>query len=428
MSINNMLLYIDPGTGSMLFAILIGIFGALGYVLRMAWVKLRFKLSSGKKEITVDKIPYVIFTDDKRYWNVFEPICREFNKRGIDIEYLTASEDDPGLNCKYEHVKPRFIGEGNKAYSKLNFLKASIVLSTTPGLDVYQWKRSRDVDFYVHILHAAGEVSLYRMFGLDYYDAVLVAGDFQVDQIRRLEEIRNLPKKELVFGGIPYMDNIVERLKNSDPLPNHETTVLLAPSWGPSSILNRFGKKVIENLIETGYKIIIRPHPQSFVSEKELIDSLMAEFPNSEKLEWNRDNDNFEVLRKSDILVSDFSGVCFDFALCHDKPIIYTDTKFDTSVYDYWWLKDEEVWTLKVLPKLGEKLTEENMANVRDIIDNCLIKPEYALGREEVRKECWKCYSEGTTKTVDYLISKHKELESKSQVDEKTLVDNLKNA
>ena len=148
-----MLLYIDPGTGSMLFAILIGIFGALGYVLRMAWVKIRFKLSSGKKEITVDKIPYVIFTDDKRYWNVFEPICREFNKRGIDIEYLTASEDDPGLNCNYEHVKPRFIGEGNKAYSKLNFLKASIVLSTTPGLDVYQWKRSREVDCYVHILH-----------------------------------------------------------------------------------------------------------------------------------------------------------------------------------------------------------------------------------------------------------------------------------
>ena len=32
MSGNGLLLYIDPGTGSMLFAVLIGIFGALGYI------------------------------------------------------------------------------------------------------------------------------------------------------------------------------------------------------------------------------------------------------------------------------------------------------------------------------------------------------------------------------------------------------------
>ena len=40
-----MKLYIDPGTGSMLFTILIGVIGASIYSIRMLIIKLRFKLS-----------------------------------------------------------------------------------------------------------------------------------------------------------------------------------------------------------------------------------------------------------------------------------------------------------------------------------------------------------------------------------------------
>ena len=82
------------------------------------------------------------------------------------------------------------------------------------------------------------------------------------------------------------------------------------------------------------------------------MDKLMEDYPESESLEWNRNVDNFEVLKRSDILISDFSGVTFDFALVYDKPIIYTDTEFDTAVYDAWWLK-EKIWTEGALPRLG---------------------------------------------------------------------------
>ena len=202
-----MKLYIDPGTGSMLFAILIGIIGAVRYVIKIGIVKLKFLLSGGKNvELNNEKLPFVIFSDNKRYWNVFEPICREFNNRGIDVVYMTASPDDPVLECEYEHIKGQFIGEGNKAFARLNFLEANIVLSTTPGLDVYQWKRSRKVDHYCHILHAAGEVSLYRMFGIDYYDSLLLSGEFQVQDVRKLEALRGLPAKEIYKVGLPYMD------------------------------------------------------------------------------------------------------------------------------------------------------------------------------------------------------------------------------
>ena len=64
-------------------------------------------------------------------------------------------------------------------------VKADVVLSSTPGVDVYQWKRSRNVKWYAHILHAANDVTAYRMFGIDYYDAIMTSGDFQAKQVRQ---------------------------------------------------------------------------------------------------------------------------------------------------------------------------------------------------------------------------------------------------
>lgn len=62
-----MRLYIDPGTGSMLFTILIGIFGTLYYVARLNIVKLKMLVSRGKATDCVEKNPIIIFSDNKRY-------------------------------------------------------------------------------------------------------------------------------------------------------------------------------------------------------------------------------------------------------------------------------------------------------------------------------------------------------------------------
>ena len=409
--------YIDPGTGSMLFTILIGILGALRYVFKSWFVKLRFFLSGGRKtKDDGDKLPLVIFSEGKQYWNIFNPVCRELEERGIEAVYVTASEKDPALKNEYKHVKTEFIGTGNKAFAKLNFLNADIVLATTPGLDVYQWKRSREVKSYVHMFHAAGDVTLYRMFGVDYYDALLISGDYQEKQIRDLEGLRNLPAKEIVKVGIPYMDEMLTRFKKNPTMNkiDGKVTVLLAPSWGPSAILSKYGKKIIDVLLETGYHVIIRPHPQSFTSEKDLMESLMKEYPNSEQLEWNRDADNFEVLKRSDILISDFSGVIFDFALVYDKPVIYADTSFDDSVYDAWWL-DSKLWTFEILPSLGMQLNTDNMGNLKEMIDQCINEEKYAEGRKKAIADTWAYQGEGAKRVVDFIVKKQAELEDEAE-------------
>ena len=404
-----MVFYIDPGTGSMLFTILIGVISAGVYAIRNIILKLRFSLSGGKQTKIKNTVPLVIFADDKRYRNVFEPLLAEFEKRGVKVVYMTASKDDPILENKYEFVDTQFIGEGNRAFAKLNMLQADVMLSTTPGLDVYQWKRSRDVKYYVHIVHQISDVTIYHMFGIDYYDAILVSGEYEVDQVRALEKLRNLPEKEVVVVGQPYMDAIYEKKQNSKEKAHGKTTVLLAPSWGESAIFAKYKGRIIEELLKTGYHVIVRPHPQSFKSEKDMLDDLMKKYPESEDLEWNSDTDNFDVLNRSDILISDFSAVMFDFTLVFDKPIIYTDTQFDKGPYDAYWLEDEP-WTFKALPRLGRELKEEDLPNIKEVIDECLESTEFAENREQARKETWARIGESAKLTVDYLVNKQKEI------------------
>lgn len=405
--------YIDPGTGSMLFTILIGIVSAGLYAARAALLKIRFILSGGRAETKASQVPGVaIFVDSKRYWNMFEPICDELEARGQQTSYLTASPDDPALEKEYEHVKCSFIGEGNKAFASMNMLQANIVLSTTPGLDVYQWKRSRDVKYYVHVPHAVSDLTLYRMFGIDYYDAVLLTGEFQGEQVRALEEKRSLPAKETRVVGSTYMDVLAKKATSTQG-EHEERTVLLAPSWGAGSILNRFGDEMIDALLKTGYHIVVRPHPQSFVSEKEMIDRLMSKYPETEQLEWNRDNDNFAILSRSDIMISDFSGVIWDFALAFDKPVIYTEPELDLAPYDACWL-DEDPWTYSALPKVGVELKKSCMSDMKGLIDSCLTDERFGQDRDKLRDECWRCRGESAVLTVDYLCDKLTELNTES--------------
>ena len=336
-----MKLYIDPGTGSMLFSLAIGLISVIWFGARKLYMKMKY-LTPGKVE-DGSTIPLVIFSDNKRYWKNFDPVIRELDRRGIDMVYMTQSPDDPALSASYPHLRGEFIGEGNKGFARMNFLKATMVLATTPGLDVYQWKRSKEVRWYTHMQHGANEMTTYRMFGIDFYDGLLVSGQYQIDDTRALEKLRNEEPKDMVLVGIPYMDDIVNRLKDN-PAPPHETTVLVAPSWGKSTILRKFGSRIIEVLLATGYHIIIRPHPQSYITEMDMLRPILDAYPASDQLEWNTDLDNFDVMNRSDILISDFSGTIYEFSLAFDKPVICMDTKFDDSPYDACWL-DTPRWS-----------------------------------------------------------------------------------
>ena len=402
-------LYIDPATGSMLFSVLLGVFIAAGFFLRMLFIKLK-TLIGGKSASSASEghYKYLVYSDDKRYWNTFMPVLDEFEKRGIDVGFWTSSEDDPVFSKEYKHVHPEFIGAGNKAFVKLNAARADVLLSTTPGLDVLQWKRSKGVGKYVHIFHAATSALTYRMFGLDFYDVVLTASDFQLEEMRMVEKKRKLKPKEAKVVGLTYFDVLADKLAKADKPEKTNKVILLAPSWGQSGFLYKFGEKLIDALIDTGYEIVFRPHPQSYTADKDILEKVRQKYEGCSNFTWNSDNDNFDILNKADLLISDFSGVVFDFTIIFGKPIMYTSVKdFNDGVYDSAWVK-EELWKFKVLPTIGCEISEDNLDDLKTRIDETISSDKYEKGIKAAREYAWKNQGHAAEAIVDYL----KELQS----------------
>ena len=412
-------LYIDPGTGSMLFSILIGAAATLFFLAKALWLKLKL-VFAGKKGVQEDKSykKYVIYCEDKRYFTVFLPVAEEFEKRGIELTYYTGTEDDPIFEKEFSFVKPECIGTGNVAYAKLNMLSAGIVLMTTPGLQVYQLKRSKNVKHYSHIFHSCTDSTMYRLFGLDYFDSVLMTGDYQADDIRLLEKQRELPAKELVTVGCTYLDVLKEKMASIPAEENHEFTVLVSPSWGKSALLGLYGEKLLDPLVKSGMKIIVRPHPQSRISEKEMLDRLHERYKDAKNLSWDNERDNIYSLKKADIMISDFSGIVYDYTFLCDKPVMYANAEMDLLPYDIY-DTGHEPWAVTTLQKIGIPIKEEDFTNIAEVIKNASDSPELAKLRAHYKAEAWQHIGEAGIRTADYMISTMERIQANEKMESK---------
>lgn len=404
---NNFLLYIDPGTGSMLFSILIGAAATLFFVAKAAWIKLKILLS-GKKDgsgiVDASYKTYVIYNEGNQYWNVFKPVADEFEKRKIPLMYYTSSKTDPIFDQNYEFVTSEYIGEGNTAFAKLNMLSAGFVLMTTPGLQVYQLKRSKSVKHYSHVLHMPNDATTYRLFGLDYFDSVLLTGDYQKDDIRTLEKNRGINSKDLVTVGCSYLDVLSEKINSIPAEENHVFTVLVSPSWGEVGVLKRFGERLLDPLAATGWKIIVRPHPQSKKSEADMLKRLEERYKDYANVEWDYNRDNIYSMKKADIMISDFSGIVFDYTFLCNKPVMYVNTDMDLRPYDAYDL-NKQLWQFSVLEKMGIKLEEKDFANIKEVIQNASDSPELAEQRKIAKETAWMNIGKAGEKIADYMIS-----------------------
>lgn len=405
------LLYIDPGTGSALFSILIGAAATLYFVGRALIIKMKVVFSGGKSGTASthrgDIYPYVIYSEGKQYWNVFKPVLDAFEKHQTEIQYFTSSNDDPIFDQEWQYIKAEYIGEGNRAFARLNMLKAQICLMTTPGINVYQLKRSKTVKHYSHILHSPADVTTYRLFGLDYFDSVLLTGDYQAADIRFLEKKRGLPEKQLVTVGCSYLDVYAQKIKQLETEIHHLFTVLISPSWGTSGLLSRYGEKLLDPLCEAAkgnspWRIIIRPHPQSKKSESEMLERLHTRYKDCSNIEWDYDRDNIYSLNKADIMISDFSGIIFDYMFLRDKPVLYVNQDFDPRPYDADDL-DHELWQFTIIKESGIELKEGDFNKITEIIKNASDSETLMLARKKGRETAWQYQGESGKRIFDFM-------------------------
>lgn len=400
------LLYIDPGTGSMLFSILIGAAATLFFLAKAAWLKVKIFFAGKKDGTTLDTNykPYIIYNEGLQYWNTFKPVCDEFEKRHIELTYLTSVQKDPCFEMNYQFVKPEFIGEGNRAFAHLNMLSAGIVLMTTPGLQVYQLKRSKNVKHYSHVLHMPNDATTYRLFGLDYFDSVLLTGDYQKEDLRTLETQRGLKPKDLVTVGCPYLDVYKENISKIPEEENHPFTVLVSPSWGDVGLLKKYGEKLLDPLSKTGFRIIIRPHPQSKKSESAMLEKLEQRYKDNKLIEWDYERQNIYSLKKADIMISDFSGIIFDYTFLCDKPVMYVNAGMDLRPYDAYDIKDKKLWQYRSLEKFGKELDEKDFDNIKDVIQSISDSNELKEARAKAKSEAWMYEGKAGSNIADFML------------------------
>ena len=212
----------------------------------------------------------------------------------------------------------------------------------------------------------------YRVFGIDYFDSVFVANSTQLDFIRDIESAHNTKPKHITITGSTYLDELSQKQdskQNSDLI-----TILVSPSWGKESLLFKFGLDLLLPLAKSGYHIIIRPHPQSFISKDESanIKYLQDSLRSYQNIEWDKDTANIYAFNRASMMISDFSSVIFDFVCLQDKPILCIDNDMDLSGYDMADIPKENIWTFKALDLVGKKINKDDFSNIKNICDATL--------------------------------------------------------
>ena len=137
------------------------------------------------------------------------------------IHYVTNDPKDNIFELAKDEprIMPYYIGE-KRAITLMMKMDADVVVLTLDDLDNYYIKRSyvrKDVK-YVHMPHHMTSMHLTTSErSYDHYDAMLSVGPHQIREIRRIEQMRDLPPKQMVECGYDLLDRQIAEYAARNP-------------------------------------------------------------------------------------------------------------------------------------------------------------------------------------------------------------------
>jgi len=145
------------------------------------------------------------------------------------------------------------------------------------------------------------------------------------------------------------------------------------------------------------------------IVEKDIIENLKNRYKDKQNISWNFDVDNLNILSQADVLISDFSGIIFDYAFLFNRPFIYVNQEMNREIYDMSDL-DEEPWRYKAIREIGTELTKDNFKNIVSIIKNMSNNQQVLDAIQKAKNIAWQKQGESAKNVADFLIKKQKEL------------------
>lgn len=288
----------------------------------------------------------------------------------IPIHYITSDPDDQIFEMAKENdqIHPYYI-DSTKLITLMMKMDADVVVMTMPDLENYQIKRSyvrKDIK-YIYIPHCMDSLNMtMRKGSMDHFDSVLVTGKHHREEVEKVEIAYGLPKKEIINAGYPLLDDMRADYAKMKLPEDHQTTILIAPSWQKDNIVDSCLDELLDQLKGHSYKVVVRPHPQHVRHMPERMNSLKERFKDDASIEIQTDFTSNNTVFEADLMITDWSGIAYEYAYTTCKPVLFIDTpmkvmnpeyqKIDTVPINIWM---REVIGAVVKPDHMEEVPEQ---------------------------------------------------------------------
>lgn len=291
-----------------------------------------------KRFFAVRDMQLMIYSESNGFYKYYEDmidyICE---KSDIPIHYVTSDPNDNIFNDKREQISAYYIASDRFIIPLFMKLDCDMCIMTMPDLEKYHIKRSRvreDIE-YLYVCHGIGSNSLtLRKGALDWYDSMMCIGKYAEDEVRDMEALYKTKPKLLIEAGYPLIDRMIADYESSEKVVNEKPLILIAPSWQEDNIIELCGEKLMDTLIEAGFKVILRPHPQMVRHMPELFEKLRDIYKDTDAEIQTDFSSNSPILR-ADVLITDWSGIAYEFAFTTKRPVLFVNTPMKIMNEDY---------------------------------------------------------------------------------------------
>jgi hypothetical protein len=309
----------------------------------------------------------IFYSEGPAYWTHLQGLLERFlDVADVPVCYFSSSPQDPGLDFSHPALKTFLIDEAWVRDWFFANVDTDLMVMSMPDLHQYQLKRSRHRVHYVYVQHSlVSQHMAYKPGAFDHFDTIFCAGPHHVTEIRALEKQRGTRAKNLVEHGYPRLDAILATRPTEDvasgvPGAPH---VLIAPSWGPSGIIEKLGNAPIESLLQAGMRVTLRPHPQTIRKSRKDVDDIVRRHRQNPLFAFDDDASSTASLQASDLMISDWSGASLDYAFGLGKPVVFIDTPPKVNNPDYDEL-DIEPFESRIRTEVGEIVAEADLGSL----------------------------------------------------------------
>lgn len=332
-----------------------------------------------KKFFAQQNVKLVFYSEQggfyKYYSGMIDYVC---DHSDIDVHYITSDPDDAIFKDSRPQIKPYFIASDKRLIPLFMKLDCKMCVMTTPDLEKYHLKRSRvnkNIE-YVYTFHGMGSTALtLRKGALDWYDTVFAVGVDSVNEIRDAEELYKTPKKRLVETGYPLIGELIEKYESSEHKKNERPRILIAPSWQPDNIIDSCIDDILSELAKTDYEIIVRPHPQQVRHQPEKFEIMTEKFKNNDNIEIQTDFSSNNPIMESDILITDWSDISWEFAFVTKRPVLFINTPMKVMNPEWEKIKTKPI-NITLRNVIGVSIEPTETAKINKVISEMLSSSE----------------------------------------------------